>query len=92
MQLTENDKTTQMPATLPANFFIPDADYDASVASAGGAAHAPPVPPPTTSTITATNEQLSDSISDALKTINIPPSLITQVQSMVSNQIRNLAH
>lgn len=41
MQKTDPDKTGDMPRKLPADFFIPDADYDAATADTGadGPAH-----------------------------------------------------
>ena len=31
MQLTENDTTQDMPAELPADFFVPDEEFDAAI-------------------------------------------------------------
>jgi len=95
MQLTENDKTTKMPATLPANFFVPDADYDAvtSGSSTTSPSNAPSnalnVP---SGTIQVDNKSVSSSIENALKAVNIPPSVITQVQSLVSKNLGVLGH
>ncbi len=84
MQLTENDQTTQMPATLPSNFFIPSDDYDA--ATSGAAPANAPVPP--TGNITTTASAISTSVRNALQAANIPPLVITQIQDSVSRQIQ----
>ena len=59
MQLTENDTTQDMPAQLPDDFFIPDADYDAATGDTGGKAH--DISQPTPSTGTNTNAPASGS-------------------------------
>jgi len=74
MQLTENDTTTDMPASLPPNFFVPDSDYDAAIAGTGPAnAPAPPAP---TGTVTATNSELTSAVQNALQNANIPANSI----------------
>ena len=50
MQLTENDTTRDMPAQLPDDFFIPDADYDAATGDTGGKAHDISQPTPSSET------------------------------------------
>ncbi len=88
MQLTENDQTALMPATLPTNFFIPSDDYD--VANSGAPA-GPPVltaPAPVTGNITTTSATISSSVQNALQAANIPPSLITQIENSITTQIQ----
>lgn len=94
MQLTENDKTVQMPAKLPDHFFVPDADYDAVTSgvssSTSGPSSAPTLQPSPSATITTTNSSLSTSIENALKAANLPSSVITQVQNSVASQLHGL--
>ncbi len=87
MQLTENDQTTAMPATLPANIFVPSDDYDAATSGSGTASNAPAnAPAPPTGNISTTASMISNSVQTALQAANIPPLVIAQIQNSVTRQ------
>ncbi|TCD66802.1 hypothetical protein EIP91_000938 [Steccherinum ochraceum] len=90
MQMTDNDATTNMPAKLPSDFFIPDADYDAATAGIGpanglGPARALGAPP------VATTSPFLEEIDSVLKKANVSPETMKGVRAAMEKEFSKLS-
>ena len=86
MQLTENDTTQDMPSELPADFFIPDADYDAATADNGipqQGVNTKPESPVTP----AVGGYLLDQIGAVLKGANLPSSTLDNLNQIIQKEL-----
>ncbi len=82
MQLTENDTTEEMPNELPADFFIPDADYDAATGE-DPQQDVKPTPPPAP----VVGAQLLAQICSVLKDANLPSSTLDSVNQAIQKEL-----
>ena len=84
LQLTDNDLTTAMPKELPADFFIPDDEYDNATGDTGGSkpSHGVTTDDPTKDKETPAAPILSE---DILRAINeqVSKAIAAAVQAAV---------
>ncbi|TCD60728.1 hypothetical protein EIP91_009622 [Steccherinum ochraceum] len=92
MQLTDNDNTTNMPAKLPSDFFIPDADYDAAVSGPAAALGPSRAIAGAASASEATVQSpFMHELDAILKKANVPAATMAGIHAAVRTEFEGLA-
>ena len=78
MQLTENDKTTEIPDELPSDFLVPEDAYDKATSGQQHGLHQPPPDP------------LVEQIQSILKQAHVPEGTLKSVQAALQKELDEL--